>query len=693
MSGKKSLLAVGILAAWLVASAGLAQPPWGRGPVVSPKPRTLWKRIGVERAKALLGAGSFEARLRGVDRLAANGGNDAIEALVKGMRPGSALRVDPRTRLAAVRALAPHLSQHDRVRRMLVSVLNSVRAGAPEGPLERMARATAALGLARAGTEKDITPLLAAVVGRGHTGALAKAALIAFPPADLGPLGRNKKNMSPQVISLLGELGDPRVLGILRKQLRRKPARIQHAAAVALARHGDGTSMRLAKKWAKKKAQGANKSDREERVAGAEVLMWLDAPQAAAAIAQLLGHAGTRADGLRLAEASLLPALVPTLKAMVDAKVTKAERARSVAILVKIGNDATTPILLGLLARPELATVAAFGLARSGSATAASALARALAAADAGPPRRLIMRAAALRFVQRSERVPGLSEALSAALSSRAAADRAVAAFGLALVGERSVAELARAPQPEVVMAAARAALWLGPAALAAFGPRLVQAPEEPDAATVAASVALLEGADGIATTRLLAWAEGGTGLSPVAALQLARRDSEPFRERLVRLLDGTDPIVRLHVALGLAQSPEKHAVSLLTDAYRFEPDARVRRAIIRALSLRNEKRRESTLRRAAHFDPDAEVRGFAAAAQTGRRFALTVTPNGQQVAWIALRASGEEERSAVVSRPGMLVRDDGLALPVVSAPDGVILVAGLGDRHEVSVVMDVRDD
>jgi hypothetical protein len=95
----------------------------------------------------------------------------------------------------------------------------------------------------------------------------------------------------------------------------------------------------------------------------------------------------------------------------------------------------------------------------------------------------------------------------------------------------------------------------------------------------------------------------------------------------------------------------------------------------------------------AADYDADAEVRGLASAARKGRKLSLTVFPKGHQVAWISLRANSAEQKEAVSLRPGVLVRDDGLALPVVSAPDGVILVPGVGDRHEVQILMAVDDD
>ncbi|HZO14444.1 MAG TPA: hypothetical protein VFB62_14325, partial [Polyangiaceae bacterium] len=137
---------------------------------------------------------------------------------------------------------------------------------------------------------------------------------------------------------------------------------------------------------------------------------------------------------------------------------------------------------------------------------------------------------------------------------------------------------------------------------------------------------------------------------------------------------------------LGLAASPERDAVSLLADAYRFEPDIQVRRAIVRALSQRNEARRRATLALARDLDPDPGVRALARSALGGRRLAVAMPPAGRQVAWVMVRANSEAERKSVASRPGALVRPDGLALPVVADPDGGLLVPGLEDAGKLSL-------
>jgi hypothetical protein len=55
-------------------------------------------------------------------------------------------------------------------------------------------------------------------------------------------------------------------------------------------------------------------------------------------------------------------------------------------------------------------------------------------------------------------------------------------------------------------------------------------------------------------------------------------------------------------------------------------------------------------------------------------------------VAWITLRPIDAAERARAGGRAAMLVRDDGLAVPVVADPDGVLLVPGLAEAGWVSL-------
>ena len=705
---------VGALALWSSSAVAQPGPPplpprltfEAEGMMGEPLSQGIWEprvslrqHVGVARAADLLLAAEPSERLRGIERLAATASDEAIRALAEGMATGTAIRSDSHARLLGVRALAPHADVTE-VRNVLVSVLNSVRPDSPETPLDSLARATAAMALARAGTKDTLTPLLTAVISRGRTGKLAERALRVHRAEVLTPLGAGKRKLAPQVIGLLGDLGDPRAIGLLRRRLGHKNAAIRRAAAIALAQLGDGQAAVHARRWLAKPVDGkaAAKADGkggeagrvEDRLAAAEVLMLLDAPDAAQVVAGLLGEASTRAAGLRLAERQLSPALVPTLEAVVKAKVTPPERARATRILATIGGDGAAAALVGLLGVPELATEAASGLARIHGGVAEAGLTRALAAAAAGDPRRLILRAGVVRYLQLGESLQGLEEGLERALGSEDAADRAVGAFGLAVMGQRTVDELLARDEPEVAAAAARAALALGLDGLASLRRRLLAVADEdvtsPTVVLAAPALLIAGGDEGLSTSRLASWAEQGGPVAALAARRLAERDSRLYRSRLRRLLQGTDPSVRLHVALGLGRSPEKDAVSLLVGAYRFETEPLVRRGIVRALSLRGESRRIATLELARDLDPDDTVRALARSALAGRVLPPPTPPAGKEVAWLSLRANSAEGKALLADRCGEVLRADGLSLPFVVSPDGTTLLPGLTAMGDVSV-------
>lgn len=681
-----SALAASVLLAILASGAGASAQPRVEG-LEEPK-RSLADRVGASRGEALLDERDEEARLRGLERLGRSEAKEALETLVEAMSAGRAARNDPRARLVGVRMLARHVGEDDDVPQTLAGVLNDVQAGSPESPLEQLSRATAAMALAASGRDDALVPLVTAVIGGGRTGELARAALLAHRPASLGPLGKSYPDMSPRVLELLGDLGDPRAIGVLRKQLRGDDLAIQRTAAVALAKLGDGTPVAIALKWLEEQGDEALAG----RIAAAEVLVVLDAPGAAKAVADMLGRAKTRAIGLRLASLSLSPALVPTLEAVISAKVTSAERARAASLLAQMGTDEAMRVLVPLLASPELATVAALGLAKSPTAVASSALARALNESDAGPPRRLALRAAIVRELVGHPPVPGLRSALSRASASESPADRAVAAFGQVALGVRSVSDVGRTEHPEVRAAARRGALAVGPEALQELRPALAALSAQSDVsplerAELAVALLVVAEREGerVATSVLARWAEESSVVAPLAAYRLAALDSGPYRSRLRALLGGTDPAVRAHVALGLADSPEADATALLADRYRFETDPSVRAAVIRALSRRSDKLRHHTLAMAGVLDPDPTVRALARSAQGGRRHATALSAAGDDFAWVTLRPNASEADNER-RRAALLLRGDGLALPAVSDPDGVLLVGGVASTDDLEL-------
>ncbi|HKQ69434.1 MAG TPA: HEAT repeat domain-containing protein, partial [Polyangiaceae bacterium] len=182
---------------------------------------------------------------------------------------------------------------------------------------------------------------------------------------------------------------------------------------------------------------------------------------------------------------------------------------------------------------------------------------------------------------------------------------------------------------------------------------------------------------------------EDGGVLAPLATLALGARDQTADERRLGRLLASEDPVLRSHAAFALAASPVPDAATRLANAWRFEPEAVVRRAILRALAQRKEPQRMATLALAAKLDPDSGSRelgrlgvlGLAPAplGRLGAGCGGDVSPVGScYVACIALVRSGADPSGSPLDRAGTLLDASGLALPVVTDPDGVVIVAGV---------------
>jgi cellulose synthase operon protein C len=678
------------------AAQGLAVGPAHRVPVDDddsdvaardiPRRGTLRGSFGVPVAERLLVSSSADERLRGVLRLGAIGTPEAIDALVDAFEQSSILGRDGRARLEAVRILAHHAGR-DTVRPLLVRELSEA---GPEGraggaALGNLSRAAAALALAKTGDKKAQGALVAAVLQGGPGGEAASDALSVFPPTSLATLIEGRRRIEPGLAVLLADLGDVRALGKLRQALEETDVATRQAAALALARLGDTTPLALARTWVKAE------EPRQRRV-GAEVMVRLGATGAAEAITALLEGSATRLDGVRLALAAPSPALVKPLVAAIEALPAE-ERDKAVAALGRIGGVEAAEALVQKLARPELATGAAYALARLPGKEGRAALERALASVGAkkGGPRRLIARTAILRSIVMGEEPAGLGAVLGAMAAEKEPADRAVSLFGRVATGRTSVRDAVDEACASggtcdvgLVAAAARASLARGPEGPAEFArvlSRLGPLPyDAPSPLIVAAGVALLADprAPAFPTALLARWAEGGGPLAPLAARALPSRDEEALRGRIKRLLEGTDPVIRAHTALGLALDPEPDAASLLVAAYRFEEDVSVRRAVVRALSERRESQRTRTLELARDLDPDDGVRALARAALAGRSLAVPSAVSGGSVVWVSLVANAPSALAAIGGRAGRLARVDGVVVPVVADPDGVLVVPGL---------------
>jgi len=667
-------------------------------------------RFGVPHAKQLLTMDDPATRIRGVERLGAIRTEESVEALVSAMELGTAPSRDPHARLTAVRELAGHAGApvvRDLLVRELAELPKARRSGS--SGIAELIRGTSALALARSRDETALVALISAIRQGGPPAHAARAALMAYPPRSLDPIfrgpaarrsvsrnktgrdkaGRSKKKrakarrvqraLPPPVLTFLGQLGDLRAIPHLRKTLERKDLASQMAAAVALAKLGDETALSHAEAWIKR-------PDAKLQLVAAEVFTRLGSERAPRALATLLSSEATRYQGVELALMAPTPALGKALAGVVP-QLPAEQRSLALLALGRAGGPHAIKALSARLAEPADATTAAFALASMPGEEANRALGRALTQArgkrDRAAAARLLVRASVVRALTQGDGPDELDDALTALLASKDAADREVAIFALVALSERPPSDFLSSQSLTLgeLGAAARGALAAGKDALQAFHPVLIDRAADDDPRwRVAASIALIAEPDarGVPNARLSTWAEGGGPEAPLAARALASRDDERLRPLIERLLRGTDPVVRAHAALGLADDPESDAVSVLTRAYRFETHAQVRRGIVRALSARGEPQRTRVLTMARDLDPDADVRALARSALRGHRldrFGLQGARNW--VSWVDL-VPNRGEVSVVAHRAARVVRADMLSLPVVAAADGVMLVVGV---------------
>lgn len=620
-------------------------------------------RFGVFVAERLLGSDDLAERLRGVRRLSALGTAQAIDALVRSQEPGSSASRSIEVRLEAARGLA-RFADRDTVRQVLLRAL--VEGGGEKEPaLGAVLRDTAALALARGGDEQAIDALLGLARQGGLAGASATRALAAHPPARIASLLDAKAPLALPTVELIAQLGDLRGLAYLRRAVREGEADVRARSLEVMAELGDGEAAEIARDWASVEEPMA-------RLAAARALTISAPAEGRKLIAQMLRDARVRAFAIALAERAAGPALS---EALAEALRSSTEPGEQASLIVALGRSGGAPAAqaLAALLTGERSHFAAQALGQAPGREAREAIEAALR----DPARRVqALRAAAVRASVLHDTPRGLSEAAKEAFALGGVAQEA-AVFAWVLTGERDPDDSAFASRPALTAAAARAAL-ARPRQLGALIGAL-DAKGSDEAWRDALGLALVAQADGgsIPSATLLAWAEEGSAIAPLAARALAMRDDASYRSRLSALLSSTDPRLRAHVALGLAASPEPSAAGRLVDAYGFEPEAVVRRVIVRALARRSEPVREATLAQAAALDPDRAARSLAHAALTGR--ALPTLAQGEMVGWLHVVA---EDSAAQVALSWE--RPDGLALVVVPDADGGLLVAGLpsGPSH-----------
>jgi len=640
-----------LLCAVLTTATASARPPASSTP---PKEASLLDRVGLQPLERALRSGTSAERERAFARLGEFGTTRALELLIRALDANGAAQ-SPRERLVAVRVLANHVREAN-VRECLVRVMTGISTSAERAePLQGLLRDTAALALVRGG------PLALEALGRalkqsGRVAQAAAAALVAHPPDDLSALVRAHLAPTPELVEALEQLGDERAFELLRDIVRRGTPELRGQAAVALTRLGNFETVALAKRWL------TPNTPLELLLAALEILLLADERVEPSAVARLLQDEGSRARALAL----LTSAPGATRDALLIPLLSQAERRELPSIIAALGASGGPQAMAALaqLGHGESADAAAYALSLSPAPYADTLLAHWLTQPES---RRRAARAAALRVARSGGAVAGLTPTLETLLRSNDSRDRAVGAFGLALQDRKRAAALLADKDPVIVQAAARVAPFVGAARVAAW--HLVNTTQSDNREQLAIALLDPEARAEVPTQMLLDLATANGAAAPIAWFALGARDAPSLRDRLLTGLGSPDPLVRAQTALGLAESRDPSALGVLENAYRFEFDGNVRRAIVQAIARRPERVRRRALELARWLDPDPQVREIARLAASG------VTPTswtgGHAALWLATQGGSKMAR-AVVRLPG------GLAVPVLADPEGVIALSRL---------------
>jgi HEAT repeat protein len=647
----------------------------------------------------LLRSGDADARLRGLERAAAIHSPEALALLVREVEEG-AIRQDPRALLVVVRGLSAWVDREmartalEKVLEASSSSLTPHSASAPTAGMTPardpaaedaenaarvvLAREEAAMALAESAETAALEWLVAAIRKPGPAPEAAPAidALAVYPPA--APLLGGVLMTTPAVVRLAAEIGDLRSLGAILGIVHTSDPALRAAALAALGAAGDDRVLYAAREAVKDK-------DPRVRVAAADALAHLRAPEAEPALEALIADDATARDGLRIALGLPGEGVTRAAAARAAASADRALRALAIAVLGRQASPDAVTALVSLEADRGLEGDALDALARSPSRAAMPAL-EALGAA--ARTRRVAARAYFVRRSVRGERSARLDALLAELAAASDGADRAVGVEALVALGERPL-EVALGDRDARVRRAAALAARVGGDGPAWTAPILGRLAIEPDEETrQVLAVGLADGdPDGVVPTlALLDRAQSGGPDAPLAAFALAYRAGDELAPKVDALLASRDPLLRAHAARGLSQNGAPDAVGRLARAYAWEAHADVRRALVDGLAQRASRRGPlppigvATLQLAARLDPDRVTRATAQQALLGVA-ALRRGP-AQEVAWVrVLPADGAampRDMTAALSIPG------GLALPVAFDDDGYLLVPGLppGEVH-----------
>ena len=649
----RRVLVAGAIAGSALGSLAHAQV---KAPQPAQKAPSLLTELGAPAAERLLVSDASRDRLRGLARLSSLGTPRAVELLARALDPGGAAH-GAEEHLAAVRALAPH-ARLPVARDALVRALSSPPVEVDAGPLSEWVQSASALALAKTQDPSALAALGRTLRKPGHAAELTRDALLAYPPQDLTPILRAPGAPTKELCDALGELGDLRAETFLRDVVRRGAPEARAAAALALLGFGSTEVVELGRHWLKAERQPVLVA------AAVEILARRGSADAAAALADLAGNEATRqlALGLFLLTDGSIPA-----PAALDPDMA-GERAAALLELFARGGAWGAPRLERALQTPASAGLAIYALSRAPGVRARARLERALAEPRL---RALSLRALALRHARLGDDAARLNQLLPTSLRAAEPNERAAAAFAQALLDPRTLEQHLAAPDAVVVRAVARLASS-GAGARAAVR-RLLH--ERDPVLQVALSIGLadVDAADLATTPLLLELTHGAGPASLLAAAALSARKDADLLPLVRELLLSGDPWLRAHALLGLSRARDPDALGLIENAYRFEPDASVRHAAVVALSRRSESVKIRTLTLAAELDASRAVRDAARLALAGQ--SLTDGVVGPETLWLEL-SKNPGLGAAVV--PVALVRaGDGLALPLVADPDGVVVGAG----------------
>jgi len=650
-------------------------------------PTNLRAHVGTEYASRLLHSADSEERIRGIQRAAAIGSQESVALLVQAIESIASVRADSRSLLEMARALAKFADQ-DRARGGLLLVVNAgsssvtpritTRTGdglaLDEGdPVARaeLARQVAAIALARSGVDRALETLYGAARTGGSGQNAAILALTMYPPKDPGFFGTAGMALPVALIKMLGQLGDLRALDVLHAAAKSTDVTIRGAALIALAELGDERAIGLAR-------TAIAETDARLRASAGEVFVILNAPERFKATTALISDDATVAIGVRLAERVFHVEVTKLLAARANEHPDRDIRIGAIRALGRSPDPNAAKALVApqILGDNALAYLAGLALARSPAPNAGSFI----AGLAAGNKRTLGVRAYVVHALVRGERIDSVDSVAEQLVASRNPQERALGVFTRLALGAASATSFLEDADPRVRRAAAMGAL--AKPARDVDAALLARLRKEPDAITrqvLAIGLRTGDPESAVTTTMLIDRAESGGADAALSAFALARRADEPLARKVGQLLGSKDPVLRAHTARGLGDSSLPDASGRLSEAYAYETDVDVRRAIIGALAMRTKDAsapaRKQTLELASSLDPDGAVRQLARRALAGSSAPLAPSIVSE-TAW--LRLALENGNAPGEPFAGSLVAADGFALPLVFDEEGFALVPNL---------------